>query len=228
MIDLSQYEVLTFDCYGILIDWESGILEAIAPILSAHNVSLDAEQILSLFAQFESEGEQGEYIPYREVLRRVVQRFGDRLSFEPSASELDSLPESIKRWHPFPDTVEALHSLKKQFKLAIISNVDDDLFNDSAQHLKVKFDWVITAQQTKSYKPSLNNFHLAMARIEHPKQKLLHVAASVYHDIVPANALELSTVWVNRRGKTGAGAALSATGKPDWEVPDLQSLASMS
>jgi len=229
MIDLDSYEVLTFDCYGTLIDWESGIIAALKQILANHNISLDEEQILELFAEFESEQEKGEYTKYRDILRAVVRKFGERLSFEPDLSEQDALPNSIRNWQPFPDTIEALKSLKKKFKLAIISNIDDDLFASTAQQLGIEFDQVITAEQAKSYKPSLNNFKLAIDKIGLPPKKILHAASSIYHDIVPASSLGLSSVWVNRRAnKNGSGAALFASGQADLEVPDLQSLAALS
>lgn len=229
MIEFDSYEVLTFDCYGTLIDWESGILAAIKQIIANHNISLDEEQILELFAEFESEQEKGEYTKYRDILRAVVRKFGERLSFEPDLFEQDSLPNSIRNWQPFPDTIEALKSLKKKFKLAIISNIDDDLFASTAQQLGIEFDQVITAEQAKSYKPSLNNFKLAIDKIGLPPKKILHAASSIYHDIVPASSLGLSSVWVNRRAnKKGSGAALFASGRADLEVPDLQSLAALS
>ncbi|MBG1265213.1 haloacid dehalogenase type II [Nostoc sp. WHI] len=224
MIDFNNYKTLTFDCYGTLIDWENGILGVLKPLLLAHNSNLDDDQILELFAGFEAELEKGEYIKYREVLRRVVQKFGERFAFEPTADELNSLADSIQYWLPFPDTVEALRALHSKFKLVIISNVDDDLFAFSAKHLKVEFDQIITAEQAKSYKPSLNNFRLAIERIDLPLEQILHVAASVYHDIVTAKSLGLSTVWVNRRA-VQKGAAVS---QPDLEVPDLKTLAALS
>ncbi|MEH2335744.1 HAD-IA family hydrolase [Nostoc sp.] len=181
VINFNQYKALTFDCYGTLIDWENGILGVLKPLLLTHNTNLDEDQILELFAEFEAEVEKGEYIKYREVLQIVIQKFGERLGFEPTAEELNSLADSIQYWLPFPDTVEALKTLKQNFKLVIISNVDDDLFAFSARHLEVEFDQIITAEQTKSYKPSLNNFRLAIKRIDLPLEQILHVAASVYH-----------------------------------------------
>ncbi|MCU0532669.1 MAG: haloacid dehalogenase type II [Hydrococcus sp. Prado102] len=226
-LQFERYEVLTFDCYGTLIDWETGILTALTPLLAARNINLDERQILELFAEFEPELElRSEYMTYREVLRGVIKKFGDRFNFAPSEEELHSLPESIKNWQPFSDTVEALKLLKQRFKLGILSNIDDDLFADSAQYLQVKFDWIITAKQAKSYKPSHNNFKLAFERIGLPTDKILHVAQSIYHDIVPARSLGLSTVWVNRRiEKEGFGATKAADEKPDLEVPNLQTLA---
>lgn len=228
MINLDRIEVLTFDCYGTLIDWESGMLKALQSILRAHHIQLDEKSILERFALFESELEQGEYRKYRLILQGVVQRFGEEFGFNPTTAELNALADSIQNWHPFSDTVEALKALKQRFKLVILSNIDDDLFAFSAQHLVVPFDLIVTAEQVKSYKPSKQNFKAAIQRIGVSPEKILHVACSVYHDIVPASSLGLLTVWVNRRlGKEGAGAALPAWGQPDVEVPDLKTLASM-
>ncbi len=228
MIKFDEHKALTFDCYGTLIDWESGMLAALKPLLANHSINLDDEQILKLFAEFESEQEKGEYTKYWDILRAVVRRFGERFDFEPSLSEQDSLPDSIRYWQPFPDTVKALKSLKKRFKLAIISNIDDALFASTAQQLGIEFDQVITAEQVRSYKPSLNNFKLAIERLGLPPEEILHVAGSIYHDIVPAGSLGLTTIWVNRRAdKQGSGAAPLASGQADLEVPDLQTLAAL-
>lgn len=225
MLDLSQYKVLTFDCYGTLIDWETGILTALTPLLQQHGVQLTAEEILQQYAEFESSLEAGAYLPYRQVLAGVVQKLGQRYGFTPSEAEQQSLPDSVQHWPPFPDTVAALQQLHQTYKLVILSNVDNDLFAQTNRHL-IPFDDVITAEQVQSYKPSLNNFNTLIERVGVPSQQVLHVAASLYHDIVPASSLGLSTVWVNRRhDQTGAGAAPEASGKADLVVPDLQTLA---
>ncbi|MEJ6483843.1 haloacid dehalogenase type II [Nostoc punctiforme UO1] len=229
MINFNQYKALTFDCYGTLIDWEKGILGALKPLLLAHNTDLDDDRILELFAEFEAELEKGDYIKYREVLKTVVDKFGEQFGFEPTVKELNLIADSIQHWLPFPDTVEALKILKQKFRLVIISNVDDDLFAFSAKHLEVEFDQIITAEQAKSYKPSLNNFRLAIERIDLPLEQILHVAASVYHDIVTAKSMGLSTVWVNRRAdKQGVNITGAAVSQPDLEVPDLKTLAALS
>ena len=229
MINFNQYKIITFDCYGTLIDWESGMLAALKPLLTNHDVDLEDEQILTKFAQFESEQEKGEYKKYREVLKAVVRQFGEQFRFKPSLDEQNSLPNSIKNWQPFPDTREALQLLKSRFKLAILSNIDDELFADTARHLGVEFDYVITAEQVKNYKPSLKNFKLAIERVQYPSEQILHAAASVYHDIVPASSLGLATVWVNRRAnQAGSGAALPASAQAGLEVPNLQTLATLS
>lgn len=220
------FTCLTFDCYGTLIDWESGILGALRPMLQLHGIERSDEQILSLYSELESLEQQRCYRTYREILRGVVLGFGDRMGFRPSLEDIEALPTSLPHWQPFPDTVAALRRLKNKYKLGIISNIDDDLFAHTARLLQVDFDWVITAQQAKSYKPSLANFQLALARIGLPEPQILHVAQSLYHDVVPAKALGMKTVWVNRQaGKTGATKPIEVT--PDLVVPDLKTLADL-
>jgi 2-haloacid dehalogenase len=156
----------------------------------------------------------------------VLERLGARLGFVPTAEELQRFSISVKNWPAFSDSASALQALRRRYRLAIISNIDDDLFAFSAERLQVKFDWIITAKQVKSYKPSLNNFRLAFERIGVPQKRILHVAQSLFHDIAPANLLGLSTVWVNRRhNKEGSGATPVAQARPDLEVPDLRTLA---
>ena len=226
MLNFNDFEVLTFDCYGTLIDWESGIWEALQPVLTNHRLAIAREKALELYGELESEAEGGAYHEYKTVLKMVLEGFGSRLGFVPTPIELQHLSASVKDWPAFPDSAPALQELKKKYKLAIISNIDDDLFAFSAQRLQVEFDWIITAQQAKSYKPSLNNFRLAFERIGLPQNKILHVAQSLFHDIAPAKALGLATVWVNRRyNKAGFGATPPAHAQPDLEVPDLQTLA---
>ncbi len=226
MLDFDSFSVLTFDCYGTLIDWETGIWQALSPILANHHVSLNQEQALERYAALESELERGPYLEYRQVLRRVVEGLGAQLGFTPTAAELDGFSSSVRDWPAFPDSPAALHALQRKYKLAVLSNIDDDLFAHSAQRLQTTFDFVITAQQARSYKPSLNNFQVAFQRIGQPPARILHVAQSLFHDHVPAKALGLSTVWVNRRhGQPGSGATPPANAAPDLEVPDLQSLA---
>ncbi|MBD2059821.1 haloacid dehalogenase type II [Oculatella sp. FACHB-28] len=229
MLDFSQYEALTFDCYGTIINWEQGILEAIKPVLAAYQLGIDDSQILELFAQLEGENEAGEYQSYRSVLGQVMQQFGEKLGFVPTSDQLNCLADSIQNWQPFPDSIDTLKRLKQQFKLVIISNIDDDLFAFTAKRLGVPFDFVITAFQAKSYKPSTHNFEFAFEKTGIPRDKILHVAQSIYHDIVPAKALGLSTVWVNRRhDQAGFGATLPASSQPDLEIPNLETLAKLA
>ena len=227
-INFDKFKVLSFDCYGTLIDWEKGILTAIIPVLKKHDIEADNKQILELYAKFESKAEKGRYIKYKDVLRKVMKEISKKFGFTPSAKESECLVNSLNNWKPFPDTVAALQKLKKKFRLAIISNIDNDLLAFSTRHLKVKFDYMITAEQVKSYKPSLNNFRVAIKRTGLSSKEILHVAQSIYHDIIPAKKVGLSNVWVNRRkDKKGFGATPPARSKPNLEVPDLRMLVSI-
>jgi 2-haloacid dehalogenase len=229
MLDFSQFEYLTFDCYGTLIDWEAGILTALRPILTTHGVTIYDNDLLEFYGEFEAKAEAGEYKTYRQILETVVGAFGHKFGFSPSGAEAQALPQSMAYWLPFPDTVEALRKLHTRYKLAIISNVDDDLFAATAKLLQVPFDAVITAQQARSYKPSLNNFQLAVQRIGRPREKILHVAQSLYHDVAPTRTLGMKNVWVNRRGdKLASGATKPAVALPDLEVPNLKTLAGLA
>ena len=232
MLDFTRFQVLTFDCYGTLIDWETGIFGALRPILTAHGRTVTDAELLEFYSELElqaEQGEQAEFRPYREVLQSVVRGFGERLGFVPSESEVRSLPESLANWLPFPDTVAALRKLKSRYQLAITSNVDDDLFAVTARRLEVQLDHVITAQQARAYKPSLRVFKLAQERIGVKPTQWLHVAQSVYHDVVPAKSLGVATVWVNRPSpRPGAGAAKAASAQPDLEVPNLKALADLA
>jgi 2-haloacid dehalogenase len=227
--DFSRFRIITFDCYGTLIDWEAGILGAVRPILSAHGAHLGDAEILRLYGEIEADEESGEYRTYQETLRAVVRGFGTRLGFVPSNKEQQSLPGSLPNWQPFPDTVSALRRLKNKFDLGILSNVDDELFSATARQLGINFDQVVTASQARAYKPSLKFFRLAQSRVAVPPEQWLHAAQSVYHDVIPAQSLGLSTVWVNRPSvRPNTGAAKQASARPDVSVSTLKELADLA
>src|SRR5215475_1885787 len=186
--------LITFDCYGTLIDWENGMLAALRPMFSHHG---DA-QLLEHYGEIEAEMEAGPYLAYRQVLSRTVQEMGRRMGVAISEQQGAAFAESLTRWQPFPDTVTALQSMKRQFRLGIISNVDDDLFAETRKKLEVEFDFVVTAQQVQSYKPAYKNFEEALRRGSVSKEQMIHAGQSLYHDIAPANALGIRNVWVNR------------------------------
>jgi 2-haloacid dehalogenase len=228
MFDFSRFEILTFDCYGTLINWEAGILPGLQRILAAHSKQVDDSTLLKLYGDFEQRAEQPPYRSYREVLGSVVRQLGTELGFSPSADEVYSLADSLPGWKPWPDTVAALRQLKSHFRLAILSNVDDDLFEGTRPQLEVVFDEVVTAQQAHAYKPSLTLFELALSRINVPAHRVLHVGQSIYHDVIPAQALGLATVWVNRpSARPGVGAVKSAEARPDLTVTSLAELAAI-
>ena len=225
-LDFGRFKVLTFDCYGTMIDWESGIFSALRPILAAHGKTIPDTQLLEMYGELEVQAEQGEFRRYRDVLQLVVDGFGKQLGFKPTDQEKRSLPESLKNWLPFADTVHALERLKSKFELAVISNVDDDLFATSAPRLKVEFDHVIMAEQARCYKPGMAIFKLALKTIGIAPEHILHCGQSIYHDVIPAQSLGMSTVWVNRLSpRARIGAVKPASGQPDLEVPNLETLA---
>ena len=225
-MDFSPFKFISFDCYGTLIDWETGILSALRPLLAKHGKELREAELLQLYGELEADAESGEYRPYHDVLRDVVLGFARRLGFEASSAEQDSLPNSIATWKAFPDTVTALRKLHSQFKLAIISNIDDDLFAHTAPKLGIAFDQVITASQAAAYKPSPTIFRLAQQKLGVSAQEWLHAGQSIYHDVTPARSLGISTVRVNRPSRRpGVGAVRQAIGVPDLEVRSLQELA---
>jgi 2-haloacid dehalogenase len=203
-MNFSHFTTISFDCYGTLIDWESGILPVLRAVLANHDQHLSDAAILELYGELEAAAESGPYQRYRDVLQSVVRGFASHFHFKATSAEIHSLHESVQTWRPFSDTVTALRELKERYKLAVISNIDDDLFAETRKHLQVVFDGVITAEQARSYKPSVNNFHVALRKLGISPDRLLHAAQSVYHDVVPARSLGSSSRnWrgqnVNRR-----------------------------
>jgi 2-haloacid dehalogenase len=226
MLDFSRFEIVMFDCYGTLINWEAGILPVLHGVLRAHGKSSDDGTLLKQYGDFEQQAESGPFQPYREVLAAVVRQFGKQLGFLPTNEEARALARSLPGWKPWPDTVEALRRLKSRFRLAILSNVDDDLFDGTRPQLGVEFDEVVTAQQARAYKPSLKIFELALSRINAPAHRVLHVGQSIYHDVIPAQSLGLAAVWVNRpSARPGVGAVRAAQGTPDLTVSSVEELA---
>lgn len=225
MLDFAQFEWVSFDCYGTLIDWESGILGYLQPLLQSNGHPLPDAEILRLYSEFEPNEQAKPYRRYRDVLAGVVEDFAGELHFEVSPAEASGLADSIRDWTPFSDTIPALRILKRKYKLAILSNIDDDLFAYSAEKLQVPFDCVVTAQAAQSYKPSPNNFRLLTERLSAPRARILHVAESLFHDVAPANSLGIKTVWVNRRRGKPFAASKLLHAKADMEVFDLSELA---
>lgn len=220
--------LITFDCYGTLIDWENGMLASLRPMFSRDGQKTDDVRLLELYGEIEAELESGPYLPYRQVLAKTAQQMGRRLGVEVAERQGTEFAESLTQWKPFNDTLVALQSMAKKFRLGIISNVDDDLFAETRKKLPVDFAFVITAQQMRSYKPAQQNFHEALRRGGVDKNQLLHAGQSLYHDIAPANALGISNVWVNRPSvRPGSGAAKPGVATPTYEVPSLAALAAL-
>jgi 2-haloacid dehalogenase len=218
----NKYKTLTFDCYGTLIDWENGILRYLQPLLQSYGVHVIDDWVLAFFAACEPEI-QAEGGTYRWVLGQVLKRLGTRLAFAPNEDTLNGFASSIEYWQPFSDTVPALRALGSKFELAVVSNIDNDLFAYSAEHLGVEFAHVITAQEVGAYKPDQAMFKAALQQVRKP---VLHVAQSRFHDIAPAAELGLDTVWINRDAAgTGHSTARSADVEPTWTFNTLGELA---
>jgi 2-haloacid dehalogenase len=228
-LDFSRFDALTFDCYGTLIDWETGLLAGFRAVTAAHAIAAPDDELLESFARHESAIEADRYRPYREVLGEALRRILAERGLEPTPEEVGAFGGSVVAWPAFPDSAAALQRLQTRFGLGVITNCDDDLFAASNARLGVTFDWIVTAQQAKRYKPNPRGFELAFERIGLPTSRILHVAQSLFHDHVPAKRLGLSTVWVNRRGdRAGSGATPPAEAKPDLEVPDMATLADLA
>jgi 2-haloacid dehalogenase len=221
-----RVEALTFDCYGTLIDWEAGLIEAFRAVLDAHGVGHDTGDVLTRFAHHEAAAEAGPYRRYREVLALALRRVAAELGVEPTAEETERFSRSVEDWPAFPDSADALERLKRRFRLGVLTNCDDDLFAASNRRLGVGFDWVVTAQQVGSYKPDERNFQALLERVGLAPERLVHVAQSLYHDHVPAKRLGLTTVWIDRRhDRPGGGATPPAEASPDATFPDMASFA---
>jgi 2-haloacid dehalogenase len=220
--DFGRFDVLTFDCYGTLIDWEAGILRALRTALGAQARDVHDEDLLAAFARHEAAADSGPYLRYRAILAKTARGVASELDVTTDDDAASAFGDSVGDWPAFPDSAEALRVLHERYRLGVITNCDDDLFDRSKERLGVAFDWVITAQQVGSYKPNPRNFEVAFERIGTPRERILHVAQSLYHDHVPAQRLGLSTAWINRRhGRTGPGATPPAEVTPDFEAPDM-------
>jgi 2-haloacid dehalogenase len=225
-LDYGRFEALTFDCYGTLIDWETGILAGLRAAVATRGVEPPDDELLEAFARVESRLEGGPYLRYREILGRCLREVAADYAAAPDLAEVAAFADSVGDWPAFPDSVAALARLHERFRLGVITNCDDDLFARSATRLATTFDWVVTAQQAGSYKPDEHNFEVAFERIGLPRDRILHVAQSLFHDHVPAKRLGLTTVWIDRRhGRPGGGATPPAEATPDATFPDMASFA---
>jgi 2-haloalkanoic acid dehalogenase type II len=212
------YDVVTFDCYGTLIDWEDGIVSAFTREAAADGVALARSRVIAAYHEAEPEVEAERYEPYRDVLARTARRVADRLSWPLSEERSRFLPDSLPDWTPFPDTNPALVELVGAgYRLGILSNVDDDLLEKTRSHFPVDFEVVVTASQVRSYKPAHGHFLEARRRIG--PDRWLHAAQSWFHDVVPAHDLGIPVAWINRKNELR-----SADAEPDAEVSNLTGL----
>jgi len=225
-LDYGRFDALTFDCYGTLIDWEAGILAGLRPVVARRDLAPSDDELLEVFAGFEAGAEAGPYARYRDILGRCLREVATHYGFEPEGGEVAAFSDSVGEWPAFADSAAALALLHERFRLGVITNCDDDLFARSAVRLRTTFDWVVTAQSVGGYKPDERNFAVAFERIGLPRERILHVAQSLFHDHVPAKRLGLSTVWIDRRhDRPGFGATPPAAATPDATFPDMASFA---
>jgi putative hydrolase of the HAD superfamily len=233
-MDFSRFKALTFDCYGTLIDWEEGIGSRLGAWAPRQGLTLGRDELLAVFGRIEPRIEaEHPAEPYRQILRRVFAALADELGRPASPAELDAFAGSVGDWPAFPDSAAALARLKKRFMLVVVSNVDRASFAGSNEKLGAPFSAVVTAEEVGAYKPDHRMFLRALAVLQNldvERGEVLHVAQSLYHDHVPAKALGLSTVWVDRRGGRKGGAALAPGIEviPDLTVGSLAELAGLA
>src|SRR5215475_6294953 len=229
---LTDFDALTFDCYGTLIDWESGMVEALKGLTARAGRPLSRDDILEAHARHESN--QQRYTPakrYRDLLAIVYKRLAEEWGVHASHEECVAYGRSVGNWPAFPDTPGALQYLKKHFKLVILSNVDNETFQASNRRLQVEFDAIYTAEDIGSYKPDLRNFRYMLEQLEQRgvrKEKILHTAESMFHDHKPANEIGLKSCWIYRRhAQEGFGATMNPGEMPhvDFRFTSMGELA---
>jgi 2-haloacid dehalogenase len=230
--DFARFNALSFDCYGTLIDWESGIAAELQPWAARHGVTATSDDLLEAFGAAETlvQGATPGML-YPELLAETLGHLDRRFGVTSSAAEAESFGASVGRWPAFADTAEALARLKERYRLIILSNIDRQSFAASAPKLGVELDFVLTAQDVGAYKPSPASFPAlfeALKTIDVERSTLLHVAQSLYHDHVPAKAVGLPTVWIDRRhDRPGFGATPqpAVAVHPDWQFPSMAAFA---
>jgi putative hydrolase of the HAD superfamily len=229
---LADFKALTFDCYGTLIDWETGMIEALRPLTGKLPKPLARNEVLQAHARHESE--QQAQTPgklYRDLLAIVYRRLAEEWNVSAPWSECIAYGRSVRDWPAFPDSVAALQYLKKHYKLVILSNVDNESFSFSNQKLGVEFDAIYTAEDVGSYKPSLGNFHYMLQKLRTigvSAGEVLHTAESLFHDHQPANQVGLASCWIYRRhDQEGFGATMTPSAMPryDFRFTSLSELA---
>jgi len=231
-VTFTDFDALSFDCYGTLIDWEAGLKAGLAKVAALGDGSLTADDLLETYGQIEARIEREHPgMLYPEVIARSITETGETHGIEVPPVLAAKIGESVTDWPAFPDSAEALGRLKQRYKLIILSNVDRESFAGSNRRLGVKFDAILTAQDIGSYKPDPHNFDALFAQIETmgiPRERLLHVAQSLFHDHVPAKAAGLTTVWIDRRGGipgSGATPIPDDVPTPDWTFSSMQAFA---
>lgn len=216
---IDSIEILTFDCYGTLIDWETGLRDVLGELTVRYQVSADVEALLATWEAVQFAAITGPYRSYREIMRDSLRETFLREGVHLTDSDADLLGDRLGSWEPFADTRPALERLRKRFKLGILSNIDDDLLAHSVARLGVPFDELITAQQVQSYKPAPGHFLEALRRFNRPADVFLHCAFGFKYDQNPALRIGMSTAWIKRPGWIRDDEA-----EPTYEVESLAAL----
>ncbi|MBI4717474.1 MAG: HAD-IA family hydrolase [Planctomycetes bacterium] len=218
---MRRTRTITFDCYGTLIDWASGLQAGLGEIFGSASPRRLSD-LYRAYVETEAEIEAQPYQPYRSVLAAVAERLAKRFKLELPPGRAAKLATSLRTWRPFVDTNEALLRMKRKFRLGVLSNIDRDLFEHTMLHFAAPFDFVVTAQDVRSYKPAPGHFERALSK-HAERGTLLHVAQSLYHDGAPATALGIPFVWINRYSEPNKTKVV-----PLAELPDLRSLADLA
>jgi 2-haloacid dehalogenase len=228
-IDYAAFEVLTFDCYGTLIDWETGLATALRETFGSAAASDGTDELLERYGRHEAAVEAGPYQPYRDILAAGLRGVAAELGVGVSDEAAARFGGSVVDWPAFADSSASLQRLATRYRLGVLTNCDDDLFAASNERLGVRFDWVVTAQQVGAYKPSEANFRVLLDRLAADgvaPDRLLHVAQSLYHDHAPAKRIGMTTVWIDRRhGRAGSGATPPTEVEPDATYPSMEAFA---
>jgi 2-haloacid dehalogenase len=195
-----QITFVSFDVYGTLIDWETGILDAFRKAGKADGIEIEPDVLLPMFHEVQREIQGGSYELYAEVLRRTAMEIATRLEWKLESSKSSFLPDSIPYWKPFKESAPALKKIGKKYKTGLVSNIDDKLLGQTRRHMQHDFDLVVTAQQVRSYKPDPAHFKEIERRIG-TKKGMVHIGSSYYHDVEPALKLKVPVIWLNRNGE---------------------------
>ncbi len=215
---LARVTTITFDCYGTLIDWDQGLRKSFGELFEEYPASR-SDEFFNAYVVTEAQVEAKQFQNYRDVMNEVATRLAEKFSISLPGGRAENFPDMLPTWTPFPDTNDALTRLKQKYRLGIMSNIDRDLFAETAKLFPIEFDFVVTAQDAKSYKPHLGHFNKCFDR-HSTCQETLHVAQSLFHDGGPAKELGLAFVWINRYNESSTKAIPLVA-----EFADLKSLA---
>ncbi|HYP48901.1 MAG TPA: HAD-IA family hydrolase [Thermoleophilaceae bacterium] len=205
---------VTCDCYGTLIDWESGVFDAFQKEATKDGFTIDRDTLMPRFIEFQREIQRGSYELYAEVLRRAAVKVAKEMGWDLENVRSNFLPNSVPYWPPYRETNAQLERLAKKYELGILSNIDDKLLGTTRRHFRADFDLVVTAQQVRSYKPDPAHFKECARRIGKTKKNWVHIASGYPTDVEPCIQMKVPVIWVNRTGEQ----IEAGKKKPDAEV----------